>query len=92
MLVLTRKRDETVQIGDGITITVVRINGNMVRIGIEAPRDVPVHRGEVREAIKRSADDLKPRGHVTDEHLADAGVLKYRSREAAERARNQSNG
>lgn len=55
MLVLTRKLDETVQIGDDVTITVVRISGDTVRIGIEAPKDVAVHRGEVLEAIRRQA-------------------------------------
>ena len=53
MLVLTRKLNETVQIGDDVTITVVRISGDTVRLGIEAPKDVPVHRGEVLEAIRQ---------------------------------------
>ena len=47
MLVLTRKLQETIQIGENIKITVVRIKGNTVRVGIEAPRDVRVARGEV---------------------------------------------
>ncbi len=47
MLVLTRKQQERIHIGDNITITVVRIQGNGVRIGIEAPREVRVVRGEV---------------------------------------------
>jgi carbon storage regulator CsrA len=47
MLVLTRKLQETIQIGENITITIVRIKGNTVRVGIEAPRDVRVARGEV---------------------------------------------
>jgi carbon storage regulator CsrA len=47
MLVLTRKQQETIQIGENVTITVVRIKGNTVRVGIEAPRDVRVARGEV---------------------------------------------
>ena len=54
MLVLSRHRDETIRIGDGITVMVVEILSNRVRLGIEAPQDVPVHRGEVWEAIKRS--------------------------------------
>ena len=47
MLVLTRKLQETIQVGENITITIVRIKGNTVRVGIEAPRDVRVARGEV---------------------------------------------
>ena len=53
MLVLSRHRDETIMIGDDIEITVVDIKGDKVRIGINAPRDIQVHRKEVYEAIKR---------------------------------------
>jgi len=54
MLVLSRQRDESIIIGDNIVITVVDIRGDKVRLGIEAPKDVPVHRQEVYEAIKRA--------------------------------------
>ena len=53
MLVLSRMRDESIVIGDGITVTIVDIRGDKVRLGIEAPQEVPVHRQEVYEAIKR---------------------------------------
>lgn len=53
MLVLTRKKHERIVIGKDITIVVVRIRGDKVRLGIEAPADVPVHRQEVFEAIQR---------------------------------------
>ncbi len=53
MLVLSRQRDETIMIGDEIEITVVDIRGDKVRLGINAPRQVQVHRKEVYEAIKR---------------------------------------
>lgn len=53
MLILSRKRNEVIRISDDITITVVDIRGDKVRIGIDAPRDVPVHRGEVYDAIQR---------------------------------------
>jgi len=53
MLVLSRQRDETIMIGDDVEITVVDIRGDKVRIGINAPRSVRVHRKEVYEAIQR---------------------------------------
>ena len=53
MLVLSRQRDESIIIGDNIVITVVDIRGDKVRLGIEAPKEVPVHRQEVYEAIQR---------------------------------------
>ena len=53
MLVLSRQRDESIIIGDNIVITVVDIRGDKVRLGIEAPKDVPVHREEVYAAIQR---------------------------------------
>ena len=52
MLILTRKSNEAIKIGDDITITVIDIRGNQVRIGIEAPIDVRVHRKEIYEKIK----------------------------------------
>ncbi len=53
MLVLSRHRDESIMIGDDVVITIVDIRGDKVRLGIEAPQDIPVHRQEVYEAIKR---------------------------------------
>ncbi|WP_437205450.1 carbon storage regulator CsrA [Planctomicrobium sp. SH664] len=53
MLVLSRHRDESIMIGDNIVITVVDIRGDKVRLGIQAPTEVPVHRQEVYEAILR---------------------------------------
>lgn len=54
MLVLSRQVDEKIIIGDSIVITVVEIRRGLVRLGIDAPRDVPVHREEVYNAIKAS--------------------------------------
>ena len=51
MLVLNRKKDESVKIGDDITIIVLNVQGGNVRLGIEAPKEVPVHRKEVYDAI-----------------------------------------
>ena len=53
MLILTRRVGETVMIGDDVTITVLGFNGNQVRIGINAPKSVPVHREEIYERIKQ---------------------------------------
>jgi carbon storage regulator CsrA len=57
MLVLTRKQHEKIQIGDNITITVIKTKGQAVRIGIEAPSDVPVLRGELVAARKQLLGD-----------------------------------
>jgi carbon storage regulator len=53
MLVLSRKKDESIVINNDITIVVVEIRGDKVRLGVEAPKEVPVHRQEVYEAITR---------------------------------------
>jgi carbon storage regulator len=53
MLVLSRQRDECIIIGDDIKITIVDIRGDKVRIGIDAPKSVPVHREEVYKAIQQ---------------------------------------
>ena len=58
MLVLSRQRDESIVIGDNIVITIVDIRGDKVRLGIEAPGEIPVHRQEVFEAIQR--ENRKP--------------------------------
>jgi carbon storage regulator len=55
MLVLSRKKNESIVIDDRIKIVVVEIRGDKVRLGVEAPKEVPVHRQEVYDAIKRSA-------------------------------------
>lgn len=53
MLVLSRKKDEKIIIGDKITIMVIEIRGDKVRLGIDAPKDVTVHREEIYQAIQR---------------------------------------
>lgn len=53
MLVLSRHRDESIMIGDDVVITIVDIRGDKVRLGIDAPQHIPVHRQEVYDAIKR---------------------------------------
>jgi carbon storage regulator len=64
MLVLSRQRDESIMIGDNIVVTVVDIRGDKVRLGINAPTEIPVHRQEVYEAIQREnqrASRLEPK-------------------------------
>ena len=60
MLVLSRKRNEQIVIGENIIVTVVDVRGDKVRLGIEAPAQVPVHRQEVYEAIRRNNGDAAP--------------------------------
>jgi carbon storage regulator len=55
MLVLSRKKNESIVVDDSIVITVVEIRGDKVRLGIEAPREVPIHRSEVRDAMAAAA-------------------------------------
>ncbi len=52
MLILTRKVGESVLIGDGIKVSVLAVKGNQVRVGIDAPKDISVHREEVRERLE----------------------------------------
>lgn len=56
MLVLSRQRDEVICIGDDIRITIVGVKGDRVRVGVAAPKELPVHRLEVYEAIKREKE------------------------------------
>jgi carbon storage regulator len=66
MLVLSRKKNESIVINNDITIVVVEIRGDKVRLGVEAPKEVPVHRREVYDAIKRN-EKLSVEGDAADE-------------------------
>ena len=57
MLILTRKVGESVLIGDDISITVLSVRGNQVKLGVEAPKEVSVHREEIYQRIKRTKDE-----------------------------------
>ena len=67
MLVLSRQRDESIIIGDNIVITIVDIRGDKVRLGIEAPKEVPVHRQEVYDAIQRERTQNEAEPKAADE-------------------------
>jgi carbon storage regulator len=67
MLVLSRQRDESIIIGDNIVITIVDIRGDKVRLGIDAPKEVPVHRQEVYDAIQRERIQNESEEKVADD-------------------------
>ena len=67
MLVLSRKKNESIVINDDVKIVVVEIRGDKVRLGIEAPKEVPVHRNEVYEAIRQSSDEQANNDGVSTE-------------------------
>lgn len=74
MLVLSRKRNEKIVIDGQIVVTVVDIRGDKVRLGIEAPKDISIHRSEVYEALKREQQDkpAAPQPEVPDPDLSDS--------------------
>ena len=57
MLILTRRVNESLMIGDQITVTVLEVKGRQVRLGVNAPKEVPVHRKEVYERVQREMAD-----------------------------------
>lgn len=60
MLILTRRVQEALMVGDNVTVTVLSIKGNQVRLGINAPRDVEVHREEIYHRVKHTKSDEDP--------------------------------
>jgi len=62
MLILTRRVGETLMVGDDVTVTVLGVKGNQVRIGVNAPKDVSVHREEIYQRIQKEKSDAQQSG------------------------------
>ena len=71
MLILTRRVGETVMIGNEVTVTVLGVKGNQDRIGVNAPKDVAVHREEIYERIKREEDQQDSRTGIPVAKIVD---------------------
>ena len=66
MLVLSRQKDESIMIGDNVEVTIVDVRGDKVRLGITAPKEIPVHRMEVYEAIQREKNEKNEKSEKQD--------------------------
>ncbi len=71
MLVLSRQKDESIMIGDEVEITIVDVRGDKVRLGITAPKNIPVHRREIYDAIQREKAQKDSALHAGDSKPAD---------------------
>lgn len=67
MLILTRRVGESVMVGDKVTVTVLGVTGEQVRVGVDAPKEIPVHRDEIYARIRSATAGLPSPAHKTDQ-------------------------
>ena len=84
MLVLSRKKDETIRIGEEVVVQIIEIRGDRVRLGIDAPRDVPVHREEVYRALRQLAGESQGDESPGEAEPVSLGARKTRTDGPAE--------
>ena len=82
MLILTRRVGETLMIGDEVTVTVLGVKGNQVRIGVDAPKDVSVHREEIYERIRQERSGESPAHRSQEERTAPESTLQQQQSES----------
>ena len=84
MLVLSRQRDESIMIGDDVEITIVDVRGDKVRLGITAPKCIPVHRREIYDAIQREKAQAKEGQEKTEQVVQQEQPVNTTNPETAE--------
>ena len=77
MLVLSRQKDESIMIGDDVEITIVDVRGDKVRLGITAPKEIPVHRMEVYEAIQREKNEKNEKSEKQDSEKSEKQTQEH---------------
>lgn len=92
MLVLSRQKDESIMIGDEVEITIVDVRGDKVRLGITAPKTIPVHRREIYDAIQREKtqkDDGQVQAGSNNEHPEETHKRSEKSEKTSRTPRSQ---